>query len=155
MGTVRQAVIEHVRAKNQESNQAWQDTHHYDEPRLFVSDIGHCPRAAYYSAFGHFEGHPFCVERTHPFDDYVVEILRAGYVWEHQTGLALRHALDGAVHWQKDDLALEVQNGIWLWPGSSGTGTPLHRAGAMSHVLPGVGRRLRRRNGFPHRDERP
>ena len=81
MNIIRGIVIKHVRAKQEESNQAWEDTHHYDEPRLFVSDIGHCPRAAYYNAFGHFEGHPFCVERTHPFDDYVVEILRAGYVW--------------------------------------------------------------------------
>jgi hypothetical protein len=51
--------------------------------------------------------HPPHAELTHRFDETVAEILRAGTVWEHQTGLALRHALDGAVHWRKDDPAQE------------------------------------------------
>jgi hypothetical protein len=37
----------------------------------------------------------------------------AGNVWEHQTGRALARNFNGTVHWERDDPALRVRNGVW------------------------------------------
>ena len=39
--------------------------------------------------------------------------MEAGNVWEHQTGKALVRQFDGVVHWERDDPALRVRNGVW------------------------------------------
>ena len=50
MDIVREAVVAHIQAEHDRSNAAWRETHQFDEPRLFCSDIGHCPRAAFYNS---------------------------------------------------------------------------------------------------------
>ena len=83
------------------------------EPRIPVSQTGHCPRQAILEAVRYHPEHPLHAEPTHGFDPYVKEIVEAGNVWEHQTGKALAEQFDGVVHWERDDPALRVRNGVW------------------------------------------
>ena len=113
MNIVREAVIEHVRACNTKGNKARGDELSQLPPRIPVSQIGHCPRQAIFEAVRWHPDHPLHVDPTHPFDDYVMEIMEAGNVWEHQTGKALASKLNGSVHWKRDDPALRVGNDVW------------------------------------------
>ena len=113
MNPIRNAVIEHIQTCHEKGNQARGDELGREEPRLSVSQIGHCPRLAIFEAVRYHPDHPLHVEPTHPFDAYVLEIMEAGNVWEHQTGRALAHRYEDAVHWRKDDDALRVKNGLW------------------------------------------
>jgi hypothetical protein len=75
--------------------------------------VGHCPRQAIFDTARYHPDHPLHVDPTHPFDDYVMEIMEAGNVWEHQTVKALASKLNGRVHWKRDDPALRVGNDVW------------------------------------------
>lgn len=75
---VRDAVQQFIRNQHKDNGQ-WEKRH---RGRLAVSDLGHCPRKALLRVAG--------VKQTNPFDDYVLEIMRAGTVWEDETERALR-----------------------------------------------------------------
>ena len=113
MSYVREAVIEHVRTCNEHGNQVRGDELSKLPPRIPVSQIGHCPRQAIFDAARWHPDHPLHIDPTHPFDDYVMEIMEAGNVWEYQTGKALASKLNGGVHWKRDDPALRVGDDVW------------------------------------------
>jgi len=113
MSYVREAVIEHVRACKERGNWARGDELGKLPPRIPVSQIGHCPRQAIFEAVRWHPNHPLHVDPTHPFDDYVMEIMECGNVWEHQTGLAMGRRFGESVHWLRDDPALRVGNEYW------------------------------------------
>jgi len=73
---IRNIILDHVRACQEQGNQARREELEKLEPRLSVSQIGHCPRQAIFEAVRY---HP-----AHPFDDYVQEVMEAGKVWEKQ-----------------------------------------------------------------------
>jgi hypothetical protein len=111
---VRDAVIEHVRACNEQGNKARGGELSQLPPRIPVSQIGHCPRQAIFEAARWHPDHPLHVDPTHPFDDYVMEIMEAGNVWEYQTGKALSREFGSRyTHWLREDPALRVGNKYW------------------------------------------
>ena len=73
MPTFRDAVLMHVQMESEQSDKVWADEHLGKPPRLFVSSLGGCPRAAYHAAVQHLPGHPFHREITHPHDPYMLE----------------------------------------------------------------------------------
>jgi hypothetical protein len=110
---IRDTVIQHVRECHEAGNQARGDELGQEEPRLSVSQIGHCPRMAILDAVRYHPHHPLHAAPTHDFDDYVLEIMEAGNVWERQTGKALARRFGDRVHWQRGDPELRVRNGCW------------------------------------------
>jgi hypothetical protein len=111
---VRDAVIEQVRACNEQGNKARGNELSQLPPRIPVSQIGHCPRQAIFEAARWHPDHPLHVDPTHSFDDYVMEIMEAGNVWEYQTGKALSREFGSRyTHWLREDPALRVGNKYW------------------------------------------
>lgn len=100
MGLVRDAVVKHVIVSNQESRERWEKLHKDRPDRLFVSDLGGCVRKAYLRLRGE--------EVTHPFDSYVLEVMKAGKLWEWETTCAMRRA-----HGTKLQEQVPVGNEIW------------------------------------------
>ena len=113
MNPIRNAVTNYIETRHVEGNRKRGDELGKLEPRIPVSQIGHCPRQALLEAVRYHPEHPLHAEPTHGFDAYVKEIMEAGNVWEHQTGKALAGQFDGVVHWEHDDPALRVRNGVW------------------------------------------
>jgi hypothetical protein len=113
MNPIRNAVTNYIETRHVEGNQKRGDELSQLEPRIPVSQIGHCPRQAILEAVRYHPEHPLHAEPSHGFDAYVKEIMEAGNVWEHQTGQALAEQFDGVVHWERDDPALRVRNGVW------------------------------------------
>ena len=113
MNPIRNAVTNYIETRHVEGNRKRGDELGKLEPRIPVSQIGHCPRQAIMEAVRYHPDHPLHAEPTHSFDVYVKEIMEAGNVWEHQTGKALAEQFDGVVHWERDDPALRVRNDVW------------------------------------------
>jgi hypothetical protein len=113
MNPIRNAVTNYIETRHVEGNRKRGDELSQLEPRIPVSQIGHCPRQAILEAVRYHPEHPLHAEPTHGFDAYVKEIMEAGNVWEHQTGKALAEQFDGVAHWERDDPALRVRNGVW------------------------------------------
>ena len=84
MSQIRNIILDHVRACQEQGNQARREELEKLEPRLSVSQIGHCPRQAIFEAARYHPEHPLHADPTHPFDDYVQEVMEAGKVWEKQ-----------------------------------------------------------------------
>jgi hypothetical protein len=114
MSYVREAVLEHVHACCEEGNQVRGNELSRLEPRLPVSQIGHCPRQAIFEAVRYHPDHPLHADTTHPFGPYVEELLECGNVWEHQTGRALSRKLGDKVYWHREDPVLRVGNQNWF-----------------------------------------
>lgn len=95
---IREAVLKHLRVVSRKQTLAWQKRHADAPQKLFVSDVGQCVRKAYLRINGYKE--------THPFGDYVREVMRAGIVWEKETTRAIR--LLGGFEEQ-----VSVGNDIW------------------------------------------
>jgi len=62
----------------------------------------------------HHPEHPLHAEVTHPYDEYVQEIMEVGNVWERETSIALQRAYGNLLHWEQGDPALRVGNERWL-----------------------------------------
>ena len=71
---IRNAIQQYIADQARQERAAWEKEHTDQPPKLFISDLGHCIRKAYL----HVKGY----EPTHPYDDYVLEVMRAGVVWE-------------------------------------------------------------------------
>lgn len=110
MGLVRDAVVKHVVISNRESRERWQKRHKDRPDRLFVSDLGGCVRKSYLRLRGE--------EVTHPFDPYVLEVMKAGKLWEWETTCAMRRAYGTKLQEQ-----VPVGNKIW--------------SGRIDYLLPG------------------
>jgi len=82
---IRDIVLDHVRACQEQGNRARRGELEKLEPRLSVSQIGHCPRQAMFEAARYHPEHPLHADPTHPFNDYVQEVMEAGKVWERQS----------------------------------------------------------------------
>jgi len=113
MNPIRNAVTDYIETRHVEGNRKRGHELSQLEPRIPVSQIGHCPRQAILEAVRWHPDHPLHAEPSHDFDAYVKEIMEAGNVWEHQTGKALAEQFDGTVHWERDDPALRVRNDVW------------------------------------------
>lgn len=98
---IREAVLQHIMEVRKVSQLAYLARREGRPTRLHVSDLGHCPRKAYLRMQG--------AEMTHPFDDYVKEIMHAGLVWESETRIALRAAYGDAS--MKSEVS--VENEMW------------------------------------------
>ena len=79
---IREAIVEYLKEESKAQTAAWEKRHEGQENKLFVSDLGQCVRKAYLRINGYKE--------THPFRSYVLEVLRAGILWEEETARALR-----------------------------------------------------------------
>jgi hypothetical protein len=110
---IRDYVMEHARLMIQKGNEARRAELSKEQPRIPVSQIGHCPRQAIFEAARYHPDHPLHAEPTHPFDDYVIEVMECGNMWEHQTTRALALALGDKVHWAKNDPVLRVGDDVW------------------------------------------
>jgi len=106
---VRPCVEQFITDLDAQNTEEWRERHQ-GEPHLFVSDIGGCPRQAFYNAVQHLPDHPWHAEVTHPFDPYLLELFRAGKVWEQETRQALEHVYG-------DRLQCEVEVGDAIWAG--------------------------------------
>jgi hypothetical protein len=113
MNPIRDATVERVQVRHEEGNEARGAELSQEKPRIPVSQIGHCPRMAIFEAARYHPDHPLHVAPTHLFDDYVLEIMEAGDVWERQTTRALARKYGDAVHWKKDDDARRVKDDCW------------------------------------------
>jgi CRISPR/Cas system-associated exonuclease Cas4 (RecB family) len=96
---VRQAVIEHRRDRQEFANNEWEKKYAGIGPRLHVSEIGHCPRAAYLRMAG-------C--EPIPFDDYVMALMHSGNVWESENSDALQE------YYGMIERQVLVDNGTWV-----------------------------------------
>jgi len=97
---IRNIILDHVRACQEQGNQARREELEKLKPRLSISQIGHCPRQAVFEAARYHPKHPLHAD---PFDDYVQEVMEAGNQWEKQTGKALAYAVDLVVELGVDD----------------------------------------------------
>jgi len=97
MGVIRDLILEQVEAGNAERDRLWLEAHRSAEPRLFISSLGGCVRKAFFDAYRRVEGHPWCVERTHPFDTYLLEKFKYGNDWEDITYRELLGQLPGRI----------------------------------------------------------
>lgn len=79
---VRPAVIAHRKEQHRLSDIAWEAKYKHLGLRLHISDLGGCPRAAYLRLLGH---------EPRPWDDYTIEVMQAGNMWEDQNLLAIAH----------------------------------------------------------------
>ena len=71
-------------------------TKYGDEPRLHPSQFGFCRRKCIWGSLAGFPDHPLYAEPTHPLDDYVLEVMNSGIVWEDVNAPALARL--GAAH---------------------------------------------------------
>lgn len=109
LSLVRTAVEAHIEQQRKLDNAAWKERHIGTEPRLFISDMGGCPRKAVWNALVHYPGHPLHLPGIVPsFSPYVQAIMRAGIVWEKETELALRAMYGDALQTQ-----VSVRNLFW------------------------------------------
>ena len=97
MGVIRDLILEQVERGAAERDQLWLERHVGKEPRLFISSLGGCARKAFFDAYQHVEGHPWNVEKTHPFDLYLLEKFKYGNDWEDVTFQELSRQLPGRV----------------------------------------------------------
>lgn len=89
MGKVKTTIVEFLRQKGAEGDKEYEKRHD-GAPHLFVSNIGGCPRLAFLDSYQYQPGHPWCHTPSHPPDDYLLELFRAGYVWQEETARAMR-----------------------------------------------------------------
>jgi len=109
MGIVRDAIVEHIKeqdARRTAERQA-RKAKSTDEPRLSVSSLGKCPRAAVMDALQ--EVRDFGEPRPH--DDGLLELFELGHVWQAETSIAL-HDYFGheMVTIQEEE---RVENDVW------------------------------------------
>jgi hypothetical protein len=109
MTLVHNAYSDWLRVANKESTEEWAKTHHLNPPKLFISNLGKCPRAAFFHSVQHLPSHPFHAEETHPFSKYVLSLMQQGLIDEADTERALRHMYDGNLRTQ-----LNVGDDVWL-----------------------------------------
>ncbi len=100
MGFARELVVKHREQLAQEAQQAWFDRHLDHEPKLHPSGVGGCPRKAIWQAVDAYADHPLHVETTHPFDQYVEEVMLAGRVWEEANAEAFTSVPGGEHHFK-------------------------------------------------------
>ena len=112
MNPIRDAVIEHIQTCHEKGNQARGDELGQEEPRLSVSQIGHCPRMAIFEVVRYHPDHPLHVAPTHPFDDYVLEIMEAGNVWEHQQATCIFRSIATGKGGKRASVSRWGQNGL-------------------------------------------
>lgn len=64
----------HINRLHKLSGDVWRLGHRGETPKLFVTDLGYCPRKAILRIAS--------TEETNPFDQYVIEVMHSGTVWE-------------------------------------------------------------------------
>jgi hypothetical protein len=108
---VRKATEEFLPRNSKRHATDWAKCHQGQDPKLFVSSLGHCPRMACFSAVQHLPDHPFHREITHPFDLYTLGNMYAGSKAEDWTEEILRDACGDDLQMQVD-----VSDGVWIDP---------------------------------------
>lgn len=98
---VRPAVIAHRKEQHRLGDIAW-EAKYENKHRLHISDLGGCPRAAYLRLLGH---------EPRPWDDYTIEVMQAGNVWEDQNLLAIAHHYGTEAIIRTQTI---LGNGIWV-----------------------------------------
>lgn len=104
---VRPAVIAHRKEQHRLGDIAWEAKYKHLGQRLHISDLGGCPRAAYLRLLGH---------EPRPWDDYTIEVMQAGNVWEHENGEALSRYYHE--HIGNHGLITQTVLGDGIWAGS-------------------------------------
>jgi hypothetical protein len=94
MTLVHNAYSDWLRVANAESTKEWAKTHHLNPPKLFISNLGKCSRAAFFHSVQHLPSHPFHAEETHPSSNYVLSLMQQGLTDEDDTERALRYMYD-------------------------------------------------------------
>ena len=74
MNPIRNAVTDYIEMRHVAGNQKRGDELSKLEPRIPVSQIGHCPRQAILEAIRWHPEHPLHTEPTRPFDAYVMKV---------------------------------------------------------------------------------
>jgi hypothetical protein len=107
---VRGAWEDYLIAAKEQDDEEWNKRHEGREPRLFISSLGHCPRAAFHDAVSYLPDHPFYAAETHPFSTFVLDRMREGTEDEAKTEKALRYVFG-------DQLKTQVEVGDHIWAG--------------------------------------
>lgn len=107
-GLLRQIYDEFLTAEKAKRDQEWLREHEGAPPKLFISSLGHCMRAAFFDAVKHIPDHPWHHEETHPFPPYVLSLLREGEKSEDNAEEFLRWRYGDRLETQ-----VEVGNDIW------------------------------------------
>jgi hypothetical protein len=111
MNSIRDAIVQHVQVRHEEGNEARGAELSREKPRIPVSQIGHCPRLAIFEAVRYHPDHPLHVAPTHPFDDYVLEIMEAGNVCKYQQATCISRSTATARGERSECIALGTE-----WP---------------------------------------
>ena len=75
---IRGAWEDYLIAAKAQDDEEWDKRHEGREPKLFISSLGHCPRAAFHDAVSCLPDHPFYAAETHPFSTFVLDRMREG-----------------------------------------------------------------------------
>lgn len=105
---IRRLIERDVLQQNVASRELWTITHQTTDYRLFTSDLGGCPKKAYFNAADHLVDHPMHRERGYPFDDDLIQKFAVGKELEDLTAVRLQRQLG-------DDVAREwsIIDGVW------------------------------------------
>ena len=103
-----------LKVASEKSTAEWAKTHHLNPPKLFISNLGKCPRAAFFHSVQHLPSHPLHAGETHPFSKYVLGLMQQGLIDEADTERALRYMYDGNLRTQ-----LSVGDDVWRAPSTS------------------------------------
>lgn len=107
--SIQDMVMDCYRSRSEQSTREWEERHKDKEPRLFASSLGACVRKGYLSAFRVANGY---VE-THPFDDYVTELMELGKEAEKKS----KEALEETLTLRGVALGCNVELGNEIWSG--------------------------------------
>lgn len=103
--------IHHCLTQEQsEGDEKWRKDHQKQEPRLFCSSIGHCPRRAFIDAVQAKPEHPFFQYKERDFNPYTLDIMAQGNTEEDRTWSYLSTAMH-------EDFKRNVAVGNNVWTG--------------------------------------